>query len=206
MESSSGFGPKVAIPQLKRPNQQTVFSKSPRISSERVSQACNRCRRRKLKCSGTRPRCTNCTKYDEDCIYHLSRRDRLREAAHKIEVLSTLLKDIRGALNDENAKRIDDVLKEFEDDTPPLPPSVHTKSWNKRLRPSSPNEADCDRQALNKAHVSSSVDSNKDLNFLEEDVLENLRPIEANYMGCNSQIAWMTTLQRSQDQSGRGPS
>lgn len=39
MESSSGFGPKVAIPQLKRPNQQTVFSKSPRISSERVSQA-----------------------------------------------------------------------------------------------------------------------------------------------------------------------
>ncbi|KAJ6199975.1 hypothetical protein J3E72DRAFT_307672 [Bipolaris maydis] len=206
MESSSGFGPKVAIPRLKRPNQQTVFSKSPRISSERVSQACNRCRRRKLKCSGTRPRCTNCTKYNEDCIYHLPRRDRLREAAHKIEVLSTLLEDIRSALDDENTKRIDDVLKEFEDDTPPLSPSVHTKSWKKRLRQSSPKEADCDRQAFDKAHVSSSVGSNEDLDFLEEDVPKNLRPTEASYMGRNSQIAWMTTLQRNPDQHGRGQS
>ncbi|EMD95286.1 hypothetical protein COCHEDRAFT_1222440 [Bipolaris maydis C5] len=127
-----------------------------------------------MKCSGTRPRCINCTKYDKDCIYHLSRRDRLREATYKIEVLSKLLEDIRGALDNEHTKRVDDVLKEFDNDTPPLSPSVHTKSWKKRSTTSSSNEMDCDRQAFDEAHVLSSVGSNEDLAFLEEDVLGDL--------------------------------
>ncbi|XP_014553190.1 hypothetical protein COCVIDRAFT_40753 [Bipolaris victoriae FI3] len=148
MESSNGLGAKVAIPRLKQPDQQTVLPRPPCIRSERVDKACNRCRKRKMKCSGTRPRCINCTKYDEDCIYHLSRRDRLREATYKNEVLSILLKDICGVLDDEYKKRVDYVLKEFDNDTPPLSLSVHTKSWKKRSMTSSSNEMNCDRQAF----------------------------------------------------------
>ncbi|KAJ5057392.1 hypothetical protein PSV09DRAFT_2431892 [Bipolaris maydis] len=138
-----------------------------------------------MRCSGTRPRCINCTKYDEDCIYYLSRRDRLREATYKSEVLSTLLEDIRGVLDDEHKKRIDDVLKEFDNDKPPPSPSVHTKSCNTQSMTSSSTKMDCDRQAFDDAHVSSSVGSNEDLAFLEEDVLGDLGSIET---GRNSQI------------------
>ncbi|XPS72535.1 hypothetical protein M3J09_004697 [Ascochyta lentis] len=145
-------------------------------------------------------------KYDEDCIYHTSRRDRLREATHKSEVLSTLLEDIRGALDDEHTARVDNALKEFENDTPPPSPSVRTKSWNKRSRTSSSNEMDCDRQAFDEAHVSSSVGSNEETDFLEEDVLGDLGSSEMGYMGRSSQIQWMRTLQRMLDQSGGGPS
>jgi hypothetical protein len=63
---------------------------------------------------------------------------------------------------------------------------------------------DCDRQAFDEAHVSSSVGSNEDLDFLEEDVLGDLGRIETGYMGRNSQIKWMLTLQRKLDQSGGG--
>ncbi|ENH98549.1 hypothetical protein COCC4DRAFT_182619, partial [Bipolaris maydis ATCC 48331] len=148
MESSSSLGAKVAIPRLKRPDRQTVLPRPPRVRSEKVDKACNRCRKRKMRCSGTRPRCINCTKYDEDCIYYLSRRDRLREATYKSEVLSTLLEDIRGVLDDEHKKRIDDVLKEFDNDKPPPSPSVHTKSCNTQSMTSSSTKMDCDRQAF----------------------------------------------------------
>lgn len=122
-------------------------------------------------------------------------------ATHKSEVLSKLLKDIRGALNDEHTKRVDDTLKEFENDTPPLSSSVHTRLWKKRLRMPSSDEMDFDRQASNEAQVSSSVGSNEDLDFLEEDVLGGLELIKTGYMGRNSQIRWMLTLQRKLDQS-----
>ncbi|EMD85617.1 hypothetical protein COCHEDRAFT_1147991 [Bipolaris maydis C5] len=228
MESSNGLGAKVAIPRLKRPNQQTVLLKPPRISSGRVDKAHSmhnigfRSYNRaywlllvdilceltyaELKCSGTRPRCINCTKYNKDCIYHLSRRDRLREATYKSEVLSALLKDIRGALDNEHTMRIDDTLKEFENDTSPPSPSVRTKSWKKRSRMSSPDEMDCDRQAFNEARASSSVGFNEDLDFLEEDVLRDPESIEASCIGRNFQIQCMPTLQRKPDQSRGGPS
>ncbi|KAJ6200002.1 hypothetical protein J3E72DRAFT_307740 [Bipolaris maydis] len=132
--------------------------------------------------------CSAIDAYNKDCIYHLSRRDRLREATYKSEVLSALLKDIRGALDNEHTMRIDDTLKEFENDTSPLSPSVRTKSWKKRSRMSSPDEIDCDRQAFDEARASSSVGFNEDLDFLEED------------------IQCMPTLQRKPDQSRGGPS
>jgi hypothetical protein len=130
----------------------------------------------------------------------------LNRATHKSDVLSTLLEDIRSALDDEHTKRIDDALKEFEIDTPPPSPSVPIKSWNKRSRTSSSNEMECDRQAFDEAHVSSSVGSNEDFDFLGEDVLGDLGSSETGYMGRNSQIQWMRTLQRKLDHSGGGPS
>jgi hypothetical protein len=132
----------------------------------------------------------------------------LNRAIHKSEVLFTLLKDISGALDDdEHTRRIDDVLKEFENDTPPPSPSVPTKSRDKRSRrTSSSDEMDRGSWAFDEAHVSSPVGSNKDLDFdfLEKDVLEDLGSSQTGYMGRNSQIQWMRALQRKLDQPGGG--
>lgn len=129
----------------------------------------------------------------------------MNRAIHKIETLSTLLEDIRGALDDEHTKRIDDALKEFENDTLPLSPSVRAKPWKKQLKMSSSDETNCDRQAFDEAHVLSVVGSNEDLDFLEEEELGDLGSIETGYMGRSSQIQWMQTLERKLDQSGGGP-
>jgi hypothetical protein len=132
----------------------------------------------------------------------------LNRATHKSEVLFSLLKDISGALDDEHTKRIDDVLKEFENDTPPPSPSVPTKSRDKRpRRTSSSDEMDRGRWAFDEAHVSSPVGSNEDLDsdFLEKDVLRDLGLSQTGYMGRNSQIQWMRVLQRKLDQPGGGP-
>jgi hypothetical protein len=131
----------------------------------------------------------------------------LNRAIHQSEILFTLLKDISGALDDEHTKRIDDVLKEFENDTPPPSPSVPTKSRDKRSRrTSSSDEMDRGRWAFDEAHVSSSVGTNEDLDFLGEDALGDLGSSETGYMGRNSQIQWMRALQRKLDQPGGGPS
>nr|1CLD_A Chain A, CD2-LAC9 [Kluyveromyces lactis] len=38
-------------------------------SSEVMHQACDACRKKKWKCSKTVPTCTNCLKYNLDCVY-----------------------------------------------------------------------------------------------------------------------------------------
>jgi hypothetical protein len=131
----------------------------------------------------------------------------LDRALHKIDVLSTLLKDIRGAVNDEYARRINEALKEFETDTPSLSPSALTKSWDEQQRMTSSSDVtDCDRQVFDEAHVPASMGSNDGLNFLQEVLLENQKSNETGFMGHNSQIQWMRALERKLDQSGDGPS
>lgn len=34
-----------------------------------VTTACSNCRRRKIKCDGTVPRCSNCVLYEQECVY-----------------------------------------------------------------------------------------------------------------------------------------
>ncbi|PIA19022.1 hypothetical protein COEREDRAFT_27174, partial [Coemansia reversa NRRL 1564] len=36
---------------------------------QRISRACDRCRRKKVKCDGRRPICTHCEAIDASCTY-----------------------------------------------------------------------------------------------------------------------------------------
>ncbi|XP_014550624.1 hypothetical protein COCVIDRAFT_114993 [Bipolaris victoriae FI3] len=135
MESRSRPGAKVATPRLRRPNQQTVLPKPPRIRSETVDKACNRCRKRKTKCSRTRPRCINGGMQDLKCSYDEKRSNRLKEFINLIIIIYTLTTLLNGVSVDleTSRKRIKDALKDFKDDTP-LTPSVLIKLISKRLR------------------------------------------------------------------------
>ncbi|PVH92745.1 hypothetical protein DM02DRAFT_266286 [Periconia macrospinosa] len=68
--------PKLAILRL------AYERKSPqnRHSKSRAQKACNNCRKRKVKCSGERPRCRDCVNQHVPCIYSQARKDRLRES------------------------------------------------------------------------------------------------------------------------------
>lgn len=63
-----------------------------------VTTACSNCRRRKIKCDGAIPRCSNCVLYDQECIYHhgqdkrkIAPKERLQALTAYCQQLETLL-------------------------------------------------------------------------------------------------------------------
>ncbi|KAF1911322.1 hypothetical protein BDU57DRAFT_461769 [Ampelomyces quisqualis] len=125
----------------------------------------------------------------------------LNRAIHKTSLLTTLLRDIRGALDEKHGQMVDDALCEFDDDTPPSTPSVLARSVEKHKRSKSD-----DTEGPYEAHVSASVGSNEDLDFLDEDLSCDEGPSPSGYLGRNSQVQWMRTLQRKLDQNQIEPS
>jgi hypothetical protein len=94
---------------------------------------------------------------------------------------------------------IDDVLQQFEDDTPPSTPSLFTRSTEEQRRSPS-GDIDYDgTQAADDAHMSASIDPNEETDLLDEDLLPG--PSETGYLGRNSQVQWMRTLQLKLDQA-----
>jgi hypothetical protein len=97
---------------------------------------------------------------------------------------------------------IDDTLQQFEDDTPPSTPSLPTRSTDKHWRSSS---ADMygEGQAPEESHPE---DTTEDPDFFDEDLLQDEGPNETGYLGRNSQVRWIRTLQRKLEQAEGGSS
>jgi hypothetical protein len=123
-------------------------------------------------------------------------------AIHKGEVLTTLLRDLSASLGNQHTHKIDQVLEEFEEDTPPPTPSRNNHP--RRTSPSGQIRNQGDQ--TDEAHVAASVGSNEGLEFLEEDVLKDLASPETGFLGRNSQIQWMQALQRKLNDPGGEPS
>ncbi|KAH6362249.1 hypothetical protein HBI34_179430 [Parastagonospora nodorum] len=183
IEGTPGYSSaKVAIPRLKRPEQQIVSSsKLPRARSETVNKACTRCRKR----SGLH----------SVLVRDSDHKDKVLRAMTKNEQLTSLLKEARGDLDGELAHRIDDLLLKYEGDTPPATPSVSMRAMEKRPRSSS-DDTEFDSQHPDENQVSASVGSNEDLDFLDEDLLGQQGSTISGYMGRNSQMQWMRTLEQ----------
>lgn len=131
---------------------------------------------------------------DLKCPYNEKRRDRLGEALQRNQTLTTLLNGVSVDL-ETSRKRIEDALKDFEDDTPLTPP-VPIKSISKRLRrASSFNKQDDNSPNSREAQVAASVRSIEELDFLEGDQLQNEDASETGYMGRNFQVQWLRSPQ-----------
>ena len=118
-------------------------------------------------------------------------------ALQKNQTLTTLLNDISVDL-ETSRKRIEDTLEYLEDDMPSLMPALPIKSIGKRLRQALCfDEQDDNSPISGEAQVAASVCSNEDLDFSEEDYsLQNRDRSKTGYMGCNSQVQWLWSLQR----------
>ncbi|PZD23065.1 fungal specific transcription factor domain containing protein, partial [Pyrenophora tritici-repentis] len=211
--SSNRLDAKVAIPRIQGHDyQMPTTARTPRVRTDVVSTACTQCRKRKIKCSGDRPSCFNCTKQDHDCHYDQGRKDRLQGAIRKNQLLIQLLINISGQLDDETKKRVEDTLASFEDDTPPPPLSRPPVSQNKRPRQVSSPQYNDDAMSPTsadggEAHVSASVGSNGDLDFIQKDLLQNNDADSAvGYLGRNSQVQWLRALKIKVEQPEDEPS
>lgn len=62
---------------------------------ERISKACENCRKRKIKCSGS-PSCRECSKYSETCIF----RQHYREPKKNATVQGTKTRYVKFQVDD----------------------------------------------------------------------------------------------------------
>lgn len=89
-------------------------------------------------------------------------------------------------------------------DPPSAAPSL--KSLGKRARKPSINRSPDWGSPPHKdgeAHVTASVGSNEDLDYLDEDLLRNRESRQTGYVGQNSEVQWLRSVQRqSQNQDG----
>jgi hypothetical protein len=124
--------------------------------------------------------------------------------------LTELLIDVSSQLNDESKKRVEDTLASFEDDTPPPLPTP-TLSHGKRARRASSSHGNDDALSATsaddgEAHVSASVGSNGDLDFIQEDILDADEAENTGYMGRNSHVQWLRALETKIQQTKGEPS
>lgn len=118
----------------------------------------------------------------------------LHRALQRNQTLTTLLNNTSVDL-ETSRKRIEDALKDSENDTPLTPP-VPIKSIGKRLRRvSSFNEQDDNSPNSGEAQAAASVGSIEELDFLEGDQLQNEDASETGYMGRDFQVQCLRSSQ-----------
>ncbi|KAF2625798.1 hypothetical protein BU25DRAFT_345214 [Macroventuria anomochaeta] len=120
--------------------------------------------------------------------------------------LVNLFTEFSEELSEDNKKRVQDVIDAVESDilSPQAAPSVG--SLGKRARKSSVEESpdqNSPRKRYGEAHVTASVGSNEDLDFLDEDLLRTRESRETGYVGQNSEVQWLRSVQR-QSQRNEG--
>lgn len=107
-------------------------------------------------------------------------------------------------------KEVEDTLASLEDGTPPPPtPSVPLVSHSKYRRQTSKFDDDAISSTsadAEEAHVSASVGSNDDLDFVQEDLLRANESESAGFMGRNSQAQWLRAIEAKVEQPEGEPS
>lgn len=75
---TGGPQPRVEIPRI-RTSSDAGSTRSVGSDKLRATHACTKCRQRKVKCSGERPRCKHCLEFGLECEYVDGKRDRTRK-------------------------------------------------------------------------------------------------------------------------------
>ncbi|KAI8938874.1 hypothetical protein NX059_004733 [Plenodomus lindquistii] len=203
--TNRGHGPKVAISRIDRgpPPPPKGNAKN---REERVTRACKLCRKRKVRCSGEVPRCGTCQGTDSECVYEQARRDRLKESTDLNASLVTLLKNLSTRVDKDDQEIIRATLEDAEDDlishTPPMSVKSH---GGKRPRSVSAADDGTEGEQHGEAFVTASVGSNEHVDFLGENLMRSREAMETGYIGQNSEIQWLRSVQRQSESGNTDP-
>ncbi|KAH7551505.1 hypothetical protein BM1_09821 [Bipolaris maydis] len=110
--------------------------------------------------------------------------------------LVNLLRALEGRVGDADKKTINEVLQNVEDDLVSLDSVQLSKTLGKRPREQSSGEKEPETTNHGEAFVTASVGSNEDLDFLDEDLMRNREARETGYIGQNSEVQWLRSVQR----------
>ncbi|OCK81675.1 hypothetical protein K432DRAFT_294972 [Lepidopterella palustris CBS 459.81] len=190
--SSSQVQPKVAIPRVRRKSD-AGFGSSVASDKQRVERACTNCRKRKVKCTGEKPRCKHCEGFELECVYVQGRKDRLKNATDHNAVMVRFLRELQNRVSYEDQRRILDILQAADDDRSIAASSTRRGSL-KRLRSS-----DSSKEEHGEAKVSADVGSNESLDLLDEDLNRDEQARATGFVGKNSELQWLRRLRLQLD-------
>ncbi|PZD28374.1 fungal specific transcription factor domain containing protein [Pyrenophora tritici-repentis] len=121
------------------------------------------------------------------------------------ENLVSLLKDLEGRVDEADKKIINEALQDVEEDLVSVG-SVHSvRTLGKRLREQSSVGKEPENADHGEAFVTASVGSNEDLDILDEDLMRNREARETGYIGQNSEVQWLRSVQRQVERGNTDP-
>lgn len=127
-------------------------------------------------------------------------------ALQRNQILTDLLRDSPIHHDKVKRKRVDKALKDVETDSPPGMPTTSANSAGKRTRRDSSSVEDDEISMVSEeALVVASAGCYEDLDFLEEGLLHNREISGTGYVGRESPVHWLQSLQErlSKSETGR---
>ncbi|CAO2653872.1 Nn.00g106050.m01.CDS01 [Neocucurbitaria sp. VM-36] len=136
-------------------------------------------------------------------IKHDPDREPARPAAKEVLISIAISLDLSERVNEDDQKKINDAIEEADDDFTAPTPVASVKSLGKRSRKQYfHGDEDAEESGQHgEAYVTASVGSNEDLDNLNENILRTRESRETGYIGQNSEVQWLRSVQR-QAQSG----
>jgi hypothetical protein len=132
------------------------------------------------------PKCDACRARGLECIYDISRRDRLTTARMQNDVLVNLLKELLPKVGNDEQQIIDDVLTAIKQE----------KEAENFARPTAKRRADSDHSTPDESNYPASVGSNEDQDLIDEDFTATKESRETGYVGVSSEVRWLQSVER----------
>ncbi|KAJ5096347.1 hypothetical protein NUU61_005703 [Penicillium alfredii] len=181
---------KVAIPRI-------ASADTPARSRRRSARACEPCRRRKIKCDGRRPSCSQCNSNNIRCAYEDVKRVReqkqIGSLSRRVEQYESLLRDLEGEFDASTTRRIKEALQVIV--VWNLSNIVVMAACIKDGKPHAQNDEDSDS--------ATSMGSLDTIDIVDEDLNRNENTRAAGYFGKNSEVSWIRRLETAVDSKGR---
>lgn len=70
----------------------------PKPKGKHVTTACQNCRKRKIKCDGAMPRCSNCVLYEQTCVYQHGLDKRKIAPKERLQALTAYCQELESLL------------------------------------------------------------------------------------------------------------
>lgn len=80
-------------------SQPTVQPEQNKGKGKHVSTACSGCRRRKIKCDGITPRCSNCVLYNQECVFQYGVDKRKIAPKERLQALTAYCHELESLLS-----------------------------------------------------------------------------------------------------------
>ncbi|KAF2853841.1 hypothetical protein T440DRAFT_389569 [Plenodomus tracheiphilus IPT5] len=119
--------------------------------------------------------------------------------------LVTLLRNLSVRADADDQETIRAALEDAQDDLISNTPAMSVRSQGKRARSASAAEDEPDNEQHGEAFVTASVGSNEHLDFLGENLMRNREAMETGYIGQNSEIQWLRSVQRQSEAGNTDP-
>ncbi|KAF1915856.1 fungal-specific transcription factor domain-containing protein [Ampelomyces quisqualis] len=128
-----------------------------------------------------------------------------RRATQLNHRLTALLRDLSRHVDSRDQKRIADALNEANDDLVSQGTASSRQSLGKHARQPGSSDEDSAIPTYGEALITGTVGSNEDIDHINDDLMRTRESRETGYVGQNSVVQWLSSVQRQTERIGAEP-